>query len=124
MECFACKNISEEKPISPGGIIHTGKYWVVEHAYPTKLLGWIVIVLKRYAEALHELSKDEFIELAELQEKQVKLLHSEFSTKEEYSICFAEAEHFKHIHFHIVPKTDEITDEIKGPKVFELLKID
>lgn len=122
MDCYACKSVSGKKPISPGGIIFKGKYWVVDHAYPTKLLGWLVIVLKRHAEALHELTKEEFSELAELQEKSVKLIHNEFQTEKEYVACFAEAEHFKHIHFHIIPKTAEVTDELKGPKVFALLK--
>lgn len=124
MECFACKNISGERPISPGKIIYEGKYWIIDHAYPTKLLGWLVIVLKRHAEALHELTRGEFIELAELQEKSIKLLHHELQTDKEYSVCFAEGEHFKHIHIHIIPKTDEITDDIKGPKVFQLLKVE
>lgn len=121
MGCYACKNVSGERPISPGRIIFRGKYWIVDHAYPTKHLGWLVIVLNRHAEALHELSKAEFIELAELQEKFVKLLYKELHSEKEYCVCFSEAEHFKHIHFHLVPKTEEISDELKGPKVFQLL---
>lgn len=124
MECYACKNVSGETPISPGKIIYEGKYWIVDHAYPTKLLGWLVIVLKRHAEALHDLTKEEFIELAKLQDKFIKLLHEELQSEKEYSVCFAEAEHFKHIHFHIIPKTEEVTEELKGPKVFQLLKVE
>lgn len=124
MECYACMNVSGERPISPGGLIHQGKYWVVDHAYPTKLLGWLVIILKRHAEALHELTAEEYTELAELQRKLVTLMHVELHSKKEYCVCFAEAEHFQHIHMHIIPKRSTVTDKLKGPQVFQLLKVD
>ena len=56
MECWTCKSNLGEKRISPGPTIYEGKYWLVEHAYPIKMIGWLVIVLKRHAEALHELT--------------------------------------------------------------------
>ncbi|MGO8946882.1 MAG: hypothetical protein ACLQUY_04295 [Ktedonobacterales bacterium] len=46
---------------------YEGTHWVVDHAYPTSHLGWLVIVLKRHVEALHELRKEEFVELAEIE---------------------------------------------------------
>ena len=67
MECFSCRSISGDKRISPGPYIHEGNYWLVDHAYPTSLKGWLVIVLKRHVEALHELSQEEFKELADIQ---------------------------------------------------------
>ena len=63
MECWTCKSNIGEKRISPGPTIFEGQSWLVEHAYPVKTIGWIVIVLKRHAEALHELTIEEFIEL-------------------------------------------------------------
>ena len=47
MECLTCKSNSGEQRISPGPTIYEGQYWLVEHAYPVKRVGWIVIVLKR-----------------------------------------------------------------------------
>jgi hypothetical protein len=46
MDCYACLNVAGKMKISPGEVIYDGKYWIVDHAYPTKLLGWLVIVLK------------------------------------------------------------------------------
>src|SRR5690348_12644608 len=63
MECWTCKSNTGEKRISPGPTIFEGNYWLVEDTYPIKILGWLVIVLKRHAEALHELTAEEFIEL-------------------------------------------------------------
>lgn len=122
MTCLACKSITGQKRISPGPIICEGKYWIVDHAYPTGLLGWLVIVLKQHKEALHELTQNEYIELSILQEKLIAQLHLELNCEKEYVACFAEGEGFKHIHFHIIPKTIEVKKELKGPRVFEMLK--
>jgi diadenosine tetraphosphate (Ap4A) HIT family hydrolase len=51
---------SGDKRISPGCQIFNGKYWLVEHAYPSNLVGWLVIVLKRHCEKLHDLEKEEW----------------------------------------------------------------
>lgn len=67
MEYLSCRSISGEKRISPGPFIYEGTYWLVDHAYPTSHLGWLVIVLKRHAEALYELSREEFGEMAEIE---------------------------------------------------------
>ena len=121
--CHSCRSISGEKRISPGPVIHEGKYWVIEHAYPTALKGWLVIVLKRHAEALHELTADEFAELGELQHRLARLLHAETGCLKEYSVCFAEMAGFYHIHFHIIPRGVDWPDDLKGGKSFALLKV-
>ena len=122
MECYSCRSLSGEQRISPGPAIFDGEYWILEHAYPCRMKGWLVLVLKRHAEALHELSRAEFLELAELQEKTTKILHRELNSEKEYSICFAEAEHFHHVHFHIVAKSADLPKELKGPGIFAMLK--
>ena len=76
----------------------------MDHAYPTRMKGWLVLVLKRHAEALHELSTEEYTEMAALLERTVRLLRSEMGCAKEYAMCFAEAEHFNHIHLHVVPR--------------------
>ena len=74
MECWTCKSNTGEKRISPGPTIFEGEYWLVEHAYPVKTIGWLVIVLKRHAEALHELTPEEFAELAQIQARLTHLV--------------------------------------------------
>lgn len=124
MDCNACKSLTGEKKISPGMTIYDGQYWVVEHAYPSALLGWLVIVLKHHKPALHQLSEEEFAELGLLQQKTVHALRTYFKCEKEYIACFSEGQHFEHIHFHVIPKTDTVTEELKGFHVFELLKAD
>ena len=121
-KCFTCQSLSGEKRISPGPAIHEGNFWLVEHAYPCQLKGWLVLVLKRHVEALHELSQEEFRELANLQHKLARLLHDELDCEKEYSICLAETEHFHHIHFHLVPKPKNLPDELKATRIFAMLQ--
>ena len=123
MECWTCKSNTGENRISPGPTIFEGKYWLVEHAYPIKILGWLVIVLKRHAEALHELTVEEFIELAQIQARLIPLLHEELHCEKEYMSCYAEMEHFRHIHIHVFARPVGIADELKGGRSFALLKV-
>lgn len=123
MECWTCKSNTGEKRISPGPTIFEGQYWLVEHAYPVKVIGWIVIVLKRHAEALHELTSEEFTELVEIQARLIPLLHEELNCHKEYIVCYAEMEHIRHIHFHVFAKPSNLPEELKGGGSFALLKV-
>ena len=123
MECLTCKSNSGEKRISPGPTIFEGQYWFVEHAYPVKTIGWIVVVLKRHAEALHELTSEEFMELAQIQARLIPFLHEELGCEKEYLSCYAEMEGFRHIHVHVFAKPPDLPDELKGGKSFALLKV-
>lgn len=122
-KCLSCLSNSGEKRISPAEPIFDGKYWLVEHVYPTGLLGWIVIVLKRHCEKLHELEMDEWAELGELNFKLTGILHIELNSEKEYSCCFAEMEGFRHIHFHLIPKTGIFNKDYTGSKVFNYLRV-
>jgi|WetSurMetagenome_2_1015567.scaffolds.fasta_scaffold82571_2 diadenosine tetraphosphate (Ap4A) HIT family hydrolase len=123
MDCYTCSSLSGERRISPGPTIYEGRYWLIEHAYPTRLKGWLVIVLKRHAEALHEMTREEFAELGELQALAVKLLHDSLDSAKEYAVCFAEKEGFQHIHFHIVARSRDLSDELKGTKIFAMINV-
>jgi len=124
MECYTCKSNSGEKRISPGPSIYAGKYWLVEHAYPSTLKGWLVIAAKRHVEALHELTKEEFSELAEIFEKTAKLLHKVLNCQKEYSMCLGEVEHFNHIHFHVIAKPYDLPKELWGTNIVAVLKVE
>ncbi len=122
-DCLSCLSNSGEKRISPGEQIYNGSYWVVEHVYPTGLLGWIVIVLKRHTDKLHELSIEEWRELSEINFKVINILHKILDTEKEYSCCFAEMEGFRHIHFHVIPKGKDYLPENTGSKAFNYLRV-
>jgi diadenosine tetraphosphate (Ap4A) HIT family hydrolase len=123
-KCLTCLNLSGERRISPGPYIYEGTHWIVDHAYPTTHLGWLVILPKRHVEALHELTRQEFQELAEIEYRLVQVMHTDSSVLKEYMMCFAEGQGFAHVHIHVVPRPVDLPAEIKGPRVFALLAVD
>jgi diadenosine tetraphosphate (Ap4A) HIT family hydrolase len=82
----------------------------------------LVIVLKRHAEALHELSGAEIAELGELMEKASHVLHNVLGTQKEYFALFGEAEHFNHVHVHVIARSADLASELTGPAIFKMLK--
>jgi diadenosine tetraphosphate (Ap4A) HIT family hydrolase len=94
---------------------------MVEHAYPVKAKGWLVIVLKRHVESLHELSSEEFIEFSKIQSRVIRLLYKELNCEKEYVSCYAEKEHYRHIHFHIFAKPYDLPIELRGAKSFAFI---
>src|SRR5437868_1940912 len=100
--CLTCKSLRGEISLTPGEIIFSGTNWQVEHVYPTSIKGWLVCVLKRHATALHDLTDQEFAELATIERVASLALHKVLKSEKEYIVCFAEGEGFNHIHFHII----------------------
>jgi len=41
--------------------------------------------------------------------------------EKEYIACFAEKEGFKHIHFHVIPKSERLAPEYSGTKAFHYI---
>ncbi len=122
MDCLTCKSISGARRISPGPTIYETEHWLVEHAYPCGMRGWLVLVLKRHAEALHELTDEEFRELGELQGRTARVLSRVLACEKEYFMCLAEGEGFKHIHAHMVAKPHGLPAELRGTGIFAMLK--
>jgi diadenosine tetraphosphate (Ap4A) HIT family hydrolase len=122
-ECLSCLGLLGTPRISPGPPIYVGTYWQVEHAYPSKLVGWLVIALRRHAVALHELTSAEFTELGSVLELTVRALHGALGPAKEYAACYAEAHGFEHIHFHVVPRAHDMPEELMGAGSFELIRV-
>jgi diadenosine tetraphosphate (Ap4A) HIT family hydrolase len=121
VSCLICESNRGVARISPGPPIYEGEHWIVEHAYPSALLGWLVIVLKRHAEALHLLTEAESVELGMLQWASAKTLASLTGCAKEYIAFFAEMPGFHHVHFHVVPRHPDLDPELRGGKVFAFL---
>ncbi len=117
-----CRANSGVERISPGATIYEGEFWVLEHAYPSAIIGWLVVVLKRHAEALHELTRAEGKELGLLQWAVSHALNAETGCDKEYSVFFAETPGFKHVHFHLVPRAADLPSEKRGGRVFAFLR--
>jgi diadenosine tetraphosphate (Ap4A) HIT family hydrolase len=120
--CYTCREGAGEGRLSPGPTIHDGAAWRVEHAYPCGMVGWLVIVLKRHAAALHELTPAEWAELAEAEGRAVAVLRRLLACEKEYLVSFAEAEHFQHVHVHVIARAAGLDPALRGPGIFALLK--
>ena len=124
MECLTCRSLAGERRISPGPFIAEGRHWILDHAYPSKMRGWLVLVPRRHVEALHELTGEEMAEMADMQRRAIRLLRDAFACQKEYVICFAEGEGFHHTHIHLVPRPADLPPELKGPRIFAMLAVD
>lgn len=121
--CHSCAALDGSRRISPGPSIHVGRYWQVEHAYPSRLVGWLIIVLRRHAIALHELESAEFAELAVVLERTVRVLHETLEPAKEYVACYAEQQGFEHLHFHVVPRATDLPERLRGASSFSFLRV-
>ena len=124
MSCAICDANSGKQRISPGPVIFAGKYWNVEHAYPASLLGWVVVVLGRHCEELHSLTFPEWEEFGRIQHQLLHAIVECLATEREYLACFAEKAQFRHIHFHVVPKTLDFDPQYVGTKAFHYINAD
>ena len=122
-ECLVCKSISGEQRISPGQIIYENAYWLIEHAYPTALKYWLVIVLKEHKEALHELTLSQIYDLQSIMRKAIPIIREMTGCQKEYVLCLGESPAFQHLHIHIVPRIEDMSEEFKGTKIFQYLKV-
>ena len=91
---------------------------MVEHCYPVAVSGWLVLVLRRHARALHELTDDEAASLGHWLPLLARALHAATGCELEYVMQFAEGEGFHHVHFHLIARSPEWPDQFKGPDVF------
>lgn len=121
-DCPVCRSNEGVQRISPGKPIYEGDSWIVEHAYPTSLVEWLVIVLKRHAEALHDLSREEEEELGRLQWAVARALVAETGCMKESAVFFAEVPRFNHVHVHMVPRAADLEPEVPAGQVFAKLR--
>src|SRR3989344_4275238 len=120
--CVVCRSVSGKERISSGPVIHSGKFWIVEHVHPPSLLGWLVIVCRRHVESLHELTAEEFREFSEICYRVIRGLHLYFHCEKEYVAIFAEMKGFHHLHAHVIPRRKTLPPQLRGAKIFSLLK--
>ena len=96
-------------------------HWRVEQGHPTTVRGWLVVVLHRHAPALHDLTGDEWAELATVLAACCDALREVVAAEKEYVMQFAEAEGHQHVHLHVVPRLPEWPHELSGPRVMDAL---
>jgi diadenosine tetraphosphate (Ap4A) HIT family hydrolase len=120
-DCLTCQALQEKIRLTDAPpVIETG-LWKVEHAYPTSVRGWLVLVPKRHCEAMHQLTAAELSELVRLLGLCSRALAEVQGAKKEYLMQFAEQTGFHHVHFHLVARMPDWPANLTGPLVMSAL---
>jgi diadenosine tetraphosphate (Ap4A) HIT family hydrolase len=109
--------------LPPREAIIVDEHWRVCHAFDSALPGWLVVVPKRHVTAIHELTEDEMNGLGSLIRELSIALRDLLACEKTYVMQFAESAEHVHVHFHVVPRMKEFTDEQRGPNIFSFLGV-
>jgi len=120
--CKSCLAISGKERISQMPILIETDHTVVEHIYPVKILGWLVVTPKEHVTKLSDLNYDQFTDLFKVMYPSVKILKRILPEYEkEYILCLAEKGGFNHIHIHVIPKCFDLPEQYHGKNIFSIL---
>jgi diadenosine tetraphosphate (Ap4A) HIT family hydrolase len=121
MECRSCRAIAGEIALTDSPRLELDEFWRAEHCHPVAIAGWLVLVLRRHARALHELTAAEAAALGHWLPALTRALHEATDCELEYVMQFAEADGFQHVHFHLIARTAEWPAVYKGPGVMRAM---
>ena len=115
-ECIGCQ-VANGMIIPVGGLVYADELWIVNHfTTAAPILGWLILQPRRHIEALHEMTAEEQLQMAQLMAYVDSAIRSILAPSKVYVCLFAESAQCPHIHFHIIPRGTEI--EVRGPEIF------
>jgi diadenosine tetraphosphate (Ap4A) HIT family hydrolase len=120
-DCYSCDSSAalDSQPDRERVVVRDG--WRVAHAFDASLPGWLVVLPMRHVLALDELTDDEAAALGPLLRDVSAALSAETGCVKTYTMLFAEADGFAHLHVHVVPRMPWFTHDQVGPRVFTFL---
>jgi len=118
VQCQSCRSVAGEVSLTLGTRIDLDEHWMIEHCDPVSMAGWFVLVLKRHARALHELTDDEWRSFGAWMPRIMRAMHAVSGCEVEYVVQFAEGPGFAHVHFHLMPRGGDWPEGLRGPRVF------
>ena len=119
-DCLPCRNTAAPDLPIRERIVHTAN-WRVAHAFNTGLPGWLVVVPTVHITSLTELSDGAAAELGPMLRDLSAALHEVVGCVKTYVVLLAEAEGFSHVHFHVIPRMADQPEELRGPRIFQML---
>src|SRR4051794_35268550 len=120
-DCYICQRNEEIGALPIREEIVHDRGWRIAHAFDTSLPGWLIVTPTRHAAALPELDDTEAGAMGELLVRASKALRDVVGCEKTYSMLFAEAAGFGHLHVHVVPRMAHFTAAQVGPRVFAFL---
>ena len=82
--------------------LESPRWWLLRHADPIALEGWMMIASKSHLGGLDELSAEEQAELGVVLAEVARAVRAETGCERTYTISFNEA--VRHLHVHVVPR--------------------
>jgi diadenosine tetraphosphate (Ap4A) HIT family hydrolase len=123
-DCYSCAQEAEAGNLPPRESIAADDNWRAAHAFGTALEGWLVLVPRRHITSISELNDTEARSLGAWQVRLSRALHQVVGCQKTYIAQFAEAEGFAHVHFHVIPRPPGLADELRGPRIFQMMRTD
>ncbi len=123
-DCYSCAGNAELDRLAPRERVGADDLWRVALAFDSALPGWLVLIPRRHVTSIAELTDAEALSLGTWQVRLSRALHAVLGCQKTYVAQFAEAEGFAHVHFHIVPRPADLSEDLRGPRVFGLLGAD
>lgn len=116
--CGSCRSVQGLLSLTNAPRILETPHWLVEHAHPTAIRGWLVLLLTRHCGAIHDLTADELASFGRLLGPVCQALRATLGAEKEYVVQFAEKEGFAHVHFHVIARLPDWPASLRGDRVF------
>lgn len=114
-----CKGCEVTKNVSPENILQFSELSVVGYCNDPVVMGHLIIAPRRHVENLVDLTADEMADIFTLSRKYGNALLSVLDPVPEkiYFCTFSEDPDW-HLHFHLIPRNQQIPKEERGPRIF------
>lgn len=117
--CLACDLADGRIPL-PGGVIHEGSHWLVEHCVGPLGVGTLLVKPKRHVTRVAKLTEEEAAELGPLLRRTAAAVDRLLKPEQVYTWLFSDAGGRPvHIHYVVQPATRSAMDEFGayGPEL-------
>jgi len=120
--CHTCELNAKVDDLPLRERVYLDDYWRVAHGW-SSLPGWLVVALRRHADALDELTAEEASALGPLLAAASGALRQTVECRKTYVMLFAEHPLYPHVHIHVVPRMDWFTKDDIATAVFRFLNV-
>lgn len=120
-DCYSCAQEAEAGRLPIRDNIAADDHWRVAHAIGCGLEGWLVLLPRRHVTSISELTDAEAQTLGIWQVRLSQALHQVLGCQKTYIAQFSEAAGFSHVHFHVMPRSPNLPEELRGPRIFQMM---
>jgi diadenosine tetraphosphate (Ap4A) HIT family hydrolase len=121
IQCFNCAYETRTELPPRENVWRVNNEWRVALAFTSSLKGWTVVIPVRHLESMDELSDEESASLGVLLRDLTGALKTVTGCRKTYVMLLAEMPGFNHVHFHVVPRYDDLPGERTGTGIFAYL---